>query len=139
MDWLSILNQCLDIILPSIASVVAVLFGVLGTKIKTVYNNKVQNETVQTVIESVVRWAQQVYEECDGATKLSLALEKASTILTEKGIAVSTEELEMLIESAVYGLKEGIITIEETPAIVETEEEEEEETPIAVVETVEDY
>lgn len=125
MDWLDILNQCLDILLPSIASVIAILFGVLGTKIKTAYNNKVQNETVQTVIESVVRWAQQVYEDCEGATKLSAALERASTILEEKGITISESELNMLIESAVYGLKEGVITIE-------TNETEEEETPVAI-------
>lgn len=107
MDWMSILNQCLDIILPAIASVVAVLFGVLGTKIKQIYNEKIQDETVRTVVENVVKWAQQTFEQTQGPEKLQAALEKASTILNEKGITVSDTELNMLIESAVYGLKNG--------------------------------
>lgn len=107
MDWMSILNQCLDIILPAIASVIAVLFGVLGTKIKQLYNEKVQNETVKTVVDSVVQWAEQVYYKLEGPEKLQKALEEASTILNEKGITISETELNMLIESAVYGLKNG--------------------------------
>ena len=107
MDWMSILNQCLDIILPAIASVVAVLFGVLGTKIKQIYNEKAQNETVKVVVDNVVKWVQQVYYELEGPEKLQKALTEASTILNEKGITISETELDMLIESAVYGLKNG--------------------------------
>lgn len=118
MDWMSILNQCLDIILPAIASVVAVLFGVLGTKIKQIYNEKVQDETVRTVVENVVKWAQQTFEETQGSEKLQAALKKASTILNEKGITVSDTELNMLIESAVYGLKNGTQQAEEVVEIL---------------------
>lgn len=110
MDWMSILNQCLDIILPAIASVVAVLFGVLGTKIKQIYNEKAQNETVKVVVDNVVKWVQQVYYELEGPEKLQKALTQASTILNEKGITISETELDMMIESAVYGLKQGMTT-----------------------------
>lgn len=120
MDWLTILNQCLDILLPAIATVISVLLGVLAAKIKTTYNNKVQDETVRTIVESVVRWAQQIYEDCDGPEKLQAALQKASDILNEKGITVSESELNMLIESAVYGLKQGVTV--ETPLIEATTE-----------------
>ena len=134
MDWMSILNQCLDILLPAIASVIAVIFGVIGAKIKQLYNSKVQDETVKTVVDSVVRWAQQVYKEVEGPEKLQAALEKASAILNEKGITVSETELNTLIESAVYGLKQGTTEtllvegeVEEvTPEAVETVKETEE-------------
>lgn len=112
MNWLDILNQCLDILLPAVASVIAVLLGVLATKIKTTYNNKIQDETVRTIIKNVVEWAQQVYKDCDGPEKLQKALDEASVILNEKGITISDEELNMLIESAVYGLKQGITSTE---------------------------
>ena len=125
MDWLTILNQCLDILLPAIATVISVLLGVLAAKIKTTYNNKVQDETVRTIVESVVRWTQQVYEDCDGPEKLQAALQKASDILNEKGITVSESELNMLIESAVYGLKQGVTV--ETPLIEATTETTEQE------------
>lgn len=122
MDWMSILNQCLDIILPAIASVVAVLFGVLGTKIKQIYNEKAQNETVKVVVDNVVKWVQQVYYELEGPEKLQKALTEASTILGEKGITISETELDMLIESAVYGLKNGTQQAEVVEILPETTE-----------------
>ena len=127
MDWLTILNQCLDILLPAVASVIAVLLGVLATKIKTTYNDKVQDETVRTIVKSVVEWAQQVYQDCEGPKKLQKALEKASAILNEKGITISDEELNMLIESAVYGLKQGITSTETLLVEGTTEEKKEQE------------
>lgn len=127
MDWLTILNQCLDILLPAVASVISVLLGVLAAKIKTAYDNKVQDEIVRTIVESVVRWAQQVYEDCDGPEKLQAALQKASDILNEKGITISDEELNMLIESAVYGLKQGITSTETLLVEGTTEETKEQE------------
>ena len=127
MDWLTILNQCLDILLPAVASIISVLLGVLAAKIKTAYDNKVQDEIVRTIVESVVRWAQQVYEDCDGPEKLQAALQKASDILNEKGITISDEELNMLIESAVYGLKQGITSTETLLVEGTTEETKEQE------------
>ena len=129
MDWLSILNQCLDVILPAVASVIAILFGVLGAKIKQTYNEKAQNETVKVVVDNVVKWVQQVYYELEGPEKLQKALTEASTILNEKGITISETELDMMIESAVYGLKQGMTT--ET-VLVEGTVENEEVTPEAV-------
>lgn len=129
MDWLSILNQCLDVILPAVASVIAILFGVLGAKIKQTYNEKAQNETVKVVVDNVVKWVQQVYYELEGPEKLQKALTEASTILNEKGITISETELDMMIESAVYGLKQGM-----TPetVLVEGTVENEKVTPEAV-------
>lgn len=127
MNWLDILNQCLDILLPAVASVIAVLLGVLATKIKTTYNDKVQDETVRTIVKSVVEWAQQIYQDCEGPEKLQKALEKASIILNEKGITISDEELNMLIESAVYGLKQGITSTETLLVEGTTEETKEQE------------
>lgn len=127
MNWLDILNQCLDILLPAVASVIAVLLGVLATKIKTTYNDKVQDETVRTIVKSVVEWAQQIYQDCEGPEKLQKALEKASVILNEKGITISDEELNMLIESAVYGLKQGITSTETLLVEGTTEETKEQE------------
>lgn len=124
MDWMSILNECLDIILPAIASVIAVLFGVLGAKLKSVYDTKIKTDTAKIVVDDVVKFVQQVYKDLDGPEKLQKALTEASTILNEKGISISNTELDMLIESAVYGLKQGITetVIEKLPE--ETIEEE---------------
>ena len=124
MDWMSILNECLDIILPAIASVIAVLFGVLGAKLKSVYDTKIKTDTAKIVVDDVVKFVQQVYKDLDGPEKLQKALTEASTILNEKGISISETELDMLIESAVYGLKQGITetVVEQLPQKTTTEE-----------------
>ena len=135
MDWMSILNQCLDVILPAVASVIAILFGVLGAKIKRIYIEKTQNEAAKVVVDNVVRWVQQVYYELEGPEKLQKALTEASTILNEKGITISETELDMMIESAVYGLKQGMTT--ET-ILVEGTVEEQKVTPESVKNVEED-
>ena len=124
MDWMSILNECLDIILPAIASVIAVLSGVLGAKLKSVYDTKIKTDTAKIVVDDVVKFVQQVYKDLDGPEKLQKALTEASTILNEKGISISDTELDMLIESAVYGLKQGITetVIEKLPEETTKEE-----------------
>lgn len=124
MDWMSILNECLDIILPAIASVIAVLFGVLGAKLKSIYDTKIKTDTAKIVVDDVVKFVQQVYKDLDGPEKLQKALTEASTILNEKGISISDTELDMLIESAVYGLKQGITetVIEKLPEETTKEE-----------------
>lgn len=124
MDWMSILNECLDIILPAIASVIAVLFGVLGAKLKSVYDTKIKTDTAKIVVDDVVKFVQQVYKDLDGPEKLQKALTEASTILNEKGISISDTELDMLIESAVYGLKQGITETVKEELPEETVEEE---------------
>jgi hypothetical protein len=103
-----VLSECLQIILPSIASVVAIIFGIIGTQIKNKYEQKANHETTSKVITDVVKCVEQVFQDSDGETKLNEALLRASTILTEKNIPVSDTELRTLIESAVYGLTEGL-------------------------------
>ncbi len=113
MDWMALLNECLDILLPAVASIVTIVFGIIGTKIKQAYDTKTKNETVKVVVDDVVKFVQQVYSDLKGPEKLQKALNEASTILNEKGITISQTELNMLIESAVYGLKQGIVNNKE--------------------------
>lgn len=127
MDWMALLNECLDILLPAVASIVTIVFGIIGTKIKQAYDTKTKNETVKVVVDDVVKFVQQVYSDLKGPEKLQKALTQASTILNEKGITISESELDMLIESAVYGLKQGITntdqeTIENNTVIEELPE-----------------
>lgn len=121
MEWTEVLNKCLDIILPAVASVVTVIAGVIATKIKAKYEQKVNDETTQKVISEVVQFVQQVYKDLDGAEKLQKAIEQASIILQEKGIKVTEAEINMLIESAVFGMKQAIAsntTVLEVPGQV---------------------
>lgn len=104
----AILDQFLSILLPSLATLLAAWFGVLGAKIKASYEEKINTQIKKDVVAETVNYVEQVYKTIKGDEKLNKAVEKASTILNEKGIPISEDELKMLIESAVYGLNQGL-------------------------------
>ncbi|MCI6379587.1 MAG: phage holin, LLH family [Faecalicoccus sp.] len=102
----------LQVIMPSLLSfvgtVVAVLFGYLGVKVKQLYNKYVDTQVEKDVVDSTVKYVEQIYTDIHGEDKLNEALKQASSILQEKGIQVSQDQLKTLIESAVYGMNQGI-------------------------------
>ena len=102
-----ILNQVLSILLPALATLIAGWFAVLGNKIKIAYEEKINTQIKKQVVQSTVEYVEQVYKAINGDEKLQKAIEQATIILSEKGILISEVELRMLIEAAVYGLKQG--------------------------------
>lgn len=104
-----LLSQILDILLPALATLIAGWFTVLGAKLKVSYEEKINTEVKESIVKATVAWVQQVYASLSGAEKLEKAITRASLLLTNKGIDISEEELEMLVESAVYGLKQGML------------------------------
>lgn len=100
-----IINQFLQILMPILATVLTAVFTYLGNKIKNAYETKLKNETAKTIVDDTVRYVQQVYKDLDGTEKLQKAIEKAQSVLKEKGIILTDVEINMLIESSVFTLK----------------------------------
>ena len=100
-----ILNQLVQILLPILATVLTAVFTYLGNKIKNAYETKLKNDTAKTIVDDTVRYVQQVYKDLDGTEKLQKAIEKAQDVLAEKGIKLTDVEINMLIESSVFTLK----------------------------------
>lgn len=98
-------------IMPSLVDFVAVVIGVAlmyaGQYVKKLYNQYADTQVKKDVVETTVKYVEQVYKDIHGQEKLDKALERASQLLKEKGIAVSNTELETLIESAVCGFNDG--------------------------------
>lgn len=103
-----LITQVLNILLPSLATLIAAWFAVLGNKIKVAYEEKINTQIKKDVVATTVEYVEQVWKDLKGEEKLNAALERASEILIEKGIVVSEVELRTLIESAVYGLNQGL-------------------------------
>lgn len=123
-----VLTSAIGIILTALATLLATWFSVLGAQLKAKYEEKVNTQVKQDVVNATVAWAQQMFYALEGEEKLSKAMTQASLILTEKGIPVSDIELRTLIESAVYGLKKGFYETEEltnsvTALLEETKED----------------
>lgn len=102
------LNEIMPSLLSFVGTVVAVLFGYLGVKVKQLYNKYVDTQVEKDVVDSTVKYVEQIFTDIHGEDKLNEALKQASSILQEKGIQVSQDQLKTLIESAVYGMNQGI-------------------------------
>lgn len=102
------LNQIMPSLLSLVGTIVAVLLGYAGVEIKKLYNKYVDTQVEKDVVYSTVKYVEQIYTDIHGEDKLNEALKQASSILQEKGIQVSQDQLKTLIESAVYGMNQGI-------------------------------
>lgn len=125
MENNEVLNQIIQILLPILATFLTAVFTYIGNRIKDAYQEKANNETAKQITKDVVQFVEQVYKDLDGPEKLEKAIQQASAILASKGITISEAEIYMLIESAVYGLNEGLkqpkVIVNADTQVVETE------------------
>lgn len=105
------MEQITEIIMPAVlqltGTVLMVGAGIVGYQIKKLYSKYIDNQTKKDVVNSTVEYVEQVFTDLHGEEKLEKALDRASALLKEKGIDVSRNELETLIESAVNGFNGG--------------------------------
>ena len=106
------MNGLLNTLQPYLLEIiVAALTGIatfIGTKVKKIYEEKVNTETKEKVVNTVVNAVEQLYKDLKGEEKLNKCIENATAMLNEKGIAVTDLELRMLIESAVNGFNKAV-------------------------------
>lgn len=82
-------------------SILTAIAGYLGIVVKNLYQKHLNDKTKQDVAKTCVKAVEQIYKDLHGAEKLHKALESASEMLANKGIAITDIELRMLIEAAV--------------------------------------
>ena len=91
--------------------IVAILTGIasfIGVKVKKVYEEYVNTKTKKDIVDTTVKYVEQVYKDIHGEEKLNKAKEKAIEWLDEKGISISDTELEILIEASVNAFNNGL-------------------------------
>lgn len=92
-------------LLEILATIITALASFIGVSIKNAYTKYVNTKTKKEIVKDTVNYVEQVFKDIHGKEKLEKAKEKALEWLSEKGIKISETELEILIESAVNGLK----------------------------------
>ena len=106
------MGNILETIQPYILEIiVAILTGVasfIGMKLKKVYEDHINTKTKKDIVDSTVKYVEQVYKDIHGEEKLNKAKEKALEWLNEKGINISDTELEILIEASVNGFNNSL-------------------------------
>lgn len=84
------------------------IFGYIGIAVKTIYKKYINDKTKQDVVKTCVKAVEQLYKDLSGEEKYQMAIESVNEMLTEKGLTITTLELEMLIESAVNEFKQQV-------------------------------
>lgn len=106
------MEQFIEQITPAVLNLavvcITVIFSYVGMKVKAIYNEKVNTEIKKDVVNTTVKYVEQVYKDIHGEDKLNEALKEAISILSQKGIPVSDSELKVLIEAAVNALNKEL-------------------------------
>ena len=90
-----------------IPALMTILTGVLtwiGTRVKSVIEEKVKNEEVKEIIYDVVKYTEQTSKDLTSSDKFNKSMEEASEWLNSKGLNISEYELKIMIEAAVNSL-----------------------------------
>lgn len=105
------MEQVMEVLMPAVlqlaGTIIMVVAGVIGYQVKKLYTQYIDTQTKKDVVATTVQYVEQVFTDIHGPEKLDKAIERASELLAEQGITVSTKELETLIESAVNGFNGG--------------------------------
>ena len=86
------------------------LAGFIGSQIKKIYENHVNDETKEKVVATCVKAVEQLYHDLNGEEKLNKAKENIVAMLSTKGIEITEIEIDMLIESCVAELNLDFLT-----------------------------
>ena len=96
-----------DNLIQILATIITAVASFIGVSIKKAYTKYVDTKTKKEIVNSTVEYIEQIYKNVTvtNEEKLAKAKEKALEWLNTKGLKISDTELEILIESAVNGLK----------------------------------
>lgn len=120
-------------IIKVIALMIFTIIGVSAAKLQAKYIN---TETKRKVAATTVAYIEQVYKDLHGDEKLARALAVAASILSQKGIKTTDEELKVLIEAAVKKMNDAY---KEETAVKKMNDAYEEETAGSVDTSEESY
>lgn len=99
--------ELLDMLIVVIASCVGIATkSVVSFLKKKGIISKLQSE--KEIVKIVVNAVEQIYKEASGSEKLEVAKKEAVKLANQKGIKVTEEQLETLIESSVREMKKEV-------------------------------
>lgn len=87
-------------------------FGFIGIAVKNIIQKHTDDKTKKEVARTTVLATEQVYKDLTGTERFEIAVENASEVLTQKGIACTELELKLLIEAAVKEMNSNIAKVE---------------------------
>lgn len=92
---------------------ITAIFGWLGVQIKKLYEKHINTKEKKDLVNTTVRYVEQVYKDLHGQDKLSQCLKDAAQLLQEKGLTFTDLELRALVEAAVNSMNKSLKEVEE--------------------------
>lgn len=89
-------------------TVLTAVASFIGLKVKSIYEKYINDKTKKSVVESTVKYVEQLYKDLKGEEKLSKAKENILALLNEKGISITELEMDVLIEATCNSFKKAL-------------------------------
>ncbi len=102
-----ILEEILNQLVPVIISAGVAIISAVGIMIKNAITKAADTDVKKKLVETTVKYIEQVYKDVHGQEKLEIAMQKAEQLFKEKGINIGQTELEMMIEEVVNNINKG--------------------------------
>lgn len=100
-------QEIINALIPVIITALTGVISYIGITIKNKIAEKIDNDIKKSLVETTVKYIEQVFKDIHGKEKLDMALQKAEELFKEKGINIGHTELEMMIEEVVNNINEG--------------------------------
>lgn len=84
-----------------ILAILTCVASYIGIAAKKIYKKYIDNDIKQSVVSTCVKAVEQIYTDIHGEAKLQKAMEMAASMLSNKGINITDEDLKIMIEAAV--------------------------------------
>ena len=84
-----------------IYAIISAILGYIGIVAKSLLKRLANDRTKKNIVATCVRAVEQIFTDLHGKDKLDKCIEYVVSILEQKGINASSDEIYMLIESAV--------------------------------------
>lgn len=97
-------------IITAFGTLLSIIIGYAVSQLKAYLTKKgilAELENKKGYVDIVVKAVQQLYAEADGDVKLAEAKKQLIEIFNKNGVNFTEDELNMLIEAAVKGMKDG--------------------------------
>ena len=95
------------LIINAVITIVGAVATYIGIRVKALFEEKIDTEKKEKIVEVSIRYINQIYKNLDGPAKFEKAKEVILEQLNEKGLSITELELTVMIESTVNAFKDG--------------------------------
>lgn len=91
-----------------VCTAVTAVAGFLAHEVQILFKRIFEDQTKRSIVETCVKAVEQIYRQLDGNTKKQKAICYIESLLSQKGIPITEQEIQLLIESSVSEFRNSL-------------------------------